>query len=109
MSYDAALAERVRGQLGRRRGITEKAMFGGVGFLLAGNLCVCVWKEWLIVRLGIEQADAALREPHVRAFDVTGRPMRGWAMVGPGGLEGDDDLRRWCDLALRFVRTLPPK
>lgn len=84
-------------------------MFGGVGFLLAGNMCVGVWKEWLIVRLGPDRGEAALREPHVREFDITGKAMRGWAMVGPGGLEGDDDLRRWCDAAIKFVRTLPEK
>lgn len=109
MPYDPTLAARVRKVLARRQGVTEKRMFGGVGFLHAGNMCVGIWKEWLIVRLGPVQAASALREAHVKEFDITGRPMRGWAMVGPGGLEGDDDLRRWCTAALKFVRTLPEK
>lgn len=109
MPYDPTLAARLRKILGRRANITEKKLFGGIGFLLSGNLLVCVWKEWLIVRLGSEQGDAALREPFVKVFDVTGRPMRGWVMVDPGGLEGDDDLHRWCNAAMKFVRTLPAK
>ena len=109
MPYDPALAERVRKLVARRKNFTEKKMFGGVGFLLAGNMCVGVWKEWLIVRLGPDEAEAALREPHVKEFDITGKAMRGWAMVGPGGLEGDDDLSRWCEAAIKFVRTLPEK
>jgi hypothetical protein len=109
MSYDAMLAGRVRAILGRRKNITEKKMFGGVGFLLAGNMCVGIWKEWLILRLGPEQAEGALREPFVKVFDITGKAMRGWVMVSPEGLEGDDDVRRWCDAAVRFVRTLPGK
>jgi hypothetical protein len=109
MPYDAALAERVRKLLGRRKLITEKRMFGGVGFLLAGSMCVGVWKEWLILRLGPDQAESAVREAHVKEFDITGKAMRGWVMVGPGGVEGDHDLRRWCHLAVRFVATLPEK
>jgi len=109
MAYDAALADRVRKILGRRANLSEKKMFGGVGFLLSGNLCVCVWKDWLIVRLGRDRAESALREPFVKVFDVTGRAMRGWVMVDPGGLEGDDDVQRWCDAAMRFVKTLPAK
>jgi hypothetical protein len=109
MPYDQTLAARIRKILARRSNISEKKLFGGVGFLLSGNLCVCVWREWLIVRLGPEQADIALREPFVKVFDVTGRAMRGWVMVDPGGLEGDDDVRRWCNAAVTFVRTLPAK
>jgi hypothetical protein len=109
MPFDANLADRVRKILRRRTNISEKKMFGGVGFLLSGNMCVGVWKNWLILRLGPEQGESALREPFVKEFDITGRPMRGWVMIDPGGLEGDDDLRRWCDAAVRFVKTLPQK
>jgi hypothetical protein len=109
MPFDATLAARVRKILRRRSNISEKKLFGGVGFLLSGNLCVAVWKDWLILRLGPEQAEVALREPFVKVFDVTGRAMRGWVMVDPGGLEGDDDVRQWCHAAVTFVRTLPAK
>jgi TfoX/Sxy family transcriptional regulator of competence genes len=106
--YDEALAGRVRATLARRKNITEKKMFGGVGWLLNGNMCVGVWKRWLIARLGEAFADA-LREPDVRPFDITGKALGGWVMVGPEALTGDDELREWVNRCVRFVRTLPPK
>jgi DNA-3-methyladenine glycosylase I len=109
MAYSEPLAARIRRRLARRKGVEEKKMFGGVGFLLNGNMLVGVWKDSLIVRLGPEQAEAALREPHVREFDITGRPMTGWAMVAPGGVEGDGRLDDWIGRAVTFVRTLPAK
>jgi hypothetical protein len=84
-------------------------MFGGVGFLLNGNMCVGVWKSSLIARLGPELADAAMHEPHVVPFDITGRAMKGWAMVEPDGLETDEQLSDWIQRAANFVRTLPRK
>ena len=77
MAFSASLADRVRHTLGRQRGVTEKRMFGGVGFLMNGNLVVGVWRDSLIARLGPDEAEAALREPHVGPFDITGRAMRG--------------------------------
>ena len=84
-------------------------MFGGVGFLLHGNMCVGVWKTSLIARLGPEQAAAALKEPHVKDFDITGRPMRGWVMVEAEGVETEEELRGWMEQAAEFVGTLPVK
>jgi hypothetical protein len=109
MPYSASLAGRIRDALVRHKGIEEKAMFGGMAFLLNGNLLVCVWKDSLIVRLGPEAGGAALEEPHVREFDVTGRPMKGWVMVDPEGLDSDLQLRDWIDRATEFVRSLPAK
>ena len=109
MAFDEDLAARVRERLARTRGVGEKRLFGGVGFLLDGHLLVCVWKDSLIVRLGVEQAEAALREAHVGAFDVTGRVMTGWVMVASAGLEEDDQLADWIGRALAFVETLPAK
>lgn len=83
-------------------------MFGGVGFLLRGNMLVGIWEQSLIVRLGPDAA-AAAQEPNVRAFDVTGRPMRGWVMIDPDGLERDADLAAWLARAQEFVETLPGK
>jgi TfoX/Sxy family transcriptional regulator of competence genes len=77
MAFDEALAERIRKQLARRANLEEKKMFGGIGFLLKGNLLVGVWKESLIVRLSPEESQEALKEAHVREFDITGRPMKG--------------------------------
>lgn len=109
MAYSQSLANRVRQALRNQRNVTEKKMFGGVGFLLKGNMLVGVWQNSLIVRLGPEQADDALKQPDVREFDVTGRPMKGWIMVDPDGLESDQQLASWLDQALTFVTTLPAK
>ena len=109
MAYSASLALRIRGLVARRRGITEKKMFGGVGFLLHDNMLVGVWKNSLIARLGPEQYEKALQEPHVVEFDITGKPMKGWVMVEPDGIENDEQLHRWIDLAWTFVENLPAK
>ena len=84
-------------------------MFGGVGFLLNGNLLVEVWKDSLCVRLGPEQAEEALPEPHVKEFDITGRPMKGWVLVEPEGVEDDDQLSDWIQRAVKFAGKLPAK
>jgi len=109
MAFDESLAARIRDALARRKNVEEKKMFGGVGFLLHGNLLVGVWKNSLIARLGPDEGEAALREQHVRVFDITGRPMRNWVMVEPEGIEDDDQLTGWIDRATKFVRTLPKK
>lgn len=109
MVYSAALAERIRQSFPPGAKFLEKKMFGGVCFLVGGNLCVGVWHDSLIVRLGVDQADAVRNQPHVRPFDVTGKPMRGWLMIEPDGIDADRDLRRWIAQAFEFVRTLPVK
>jgi TfoX/Sxy family transcriptional regulator of competence genes len=109
MAYDEVLAERIRTVLAGRDGFVEKKMFGGIGFLLNGNMCVGVWKEQLILRLAAEQADAALEQEHVRVFDITGRPMTGWVLVEPEGMRTDEALSGWIDQAIAFVSLLPAK
>jgi len=109
MAFSESLAQRIRDCVGKRRGITEKKMFGGVGFLHQGNLLVGIWKNSLIARLGPEQAALALREPNVARFDITGKPMKGWVLVEPEGIETDEQLRGWIDKSLDFVSTLPSK
>lgn len=84
-------------------------MFGGVGFLLDGNMCVGVWKEFLIVRIGPDAYDAALGELNVLEFDITGRPMKGWVMIEPAGVWRDSELGEWVGRAVEFVRGLPEK
>ena len=108
MPYDEELAARIRLAFARKRNVAEKKMFGGVGWLLNGNMCVGIWKQWLIARLGDAYVHA-LREPHVREFDITGKAMSGWVMVGAAGVATDDDLRDWVDRCVAFVRTLPVK
>ena len=109
MAFDETLAERIRQRVARRKGIEEKRMFGGVGFLLNGNMLVGVWKESLIVRLGPDEGDEALKEPHVKEFDITGRPMKGWVLVASEGVEEDDLLSGWIQRALKLVGKLPAK
>lgn len=109
MAFDEALAACIRDALARTRNVVEKRMFGGLCFLLHGNLLVGVWKDSLIARLGPDEAKAAILEPHVRVFDITGRPMRNWVMVEPEGVEGDDQVADWVGRATTFVRTLPAK
>jgi hypothetical protein len=84
-------------------------MFGGVGFLLNGNMCVGVWKESLIARIGPVEYQAALTLPHVREFDITGKAMRGWVMVEPEGCGDVPAVKSWIDRAMKHTRTLPGK
>jgi TfoX/Sxy family transcriptional regulator of competence genes len=109
MPFDESLAGRIRNTLARKKNIDEKKMFGGVGFLLNGNMLVGVWKDSLIVRLGPDAYDDALQEPHVREFDITGKPMKGWIMVDPKGVEDDNQLKTWIQRAVKFVGKLPGK
>jgi TfoX/Sxy family transcriptional regulator of competence genes len=109
MPYSHSLADRVRQALRSHRNITERKMFGSIVFLLHGNMLVGVWQASLIVRLGPEQAAKALKQEFVREFDMTGRPMKGWIMVEPDGLDSDRPLAEWIEKAMQFVKTLPHK
>ena len=109
MAFDERLAERIRGSLGRRKGLVEKKMFGGVAFLLNGNMCVGIHKTDLIVRLAPEETDKALTQAHTRLFDLTGRPMKGWILVGPAGLKTDAKLGKWIQVATKYASALPAK
>ncbi len=109
MPYSQSLADRIRWALRENRKVEEKKMFGGVGFLLSGNMLVGVWESSMIVRLGLENGAEALKQPHVKEFDVTGRPMKGWVMVEPEGLDNDKRLGDWIERAIQYVETLPAK
>ena len=108
MAYDEALADRVRTLLAAEDGLTERKMFGGLAFMLHGNMACGIVKEELMLRLGPEGADSALDRPHVRQMDFTGRPMTGMVFVAPAGLEGDS-LAGLVEQALAYARTFPPK
>jgi TfoX/Sxy family transcriptional regulator of competence genes len=109
MAFNEALAERIRQAVARKKGIAERKMFGGIGFLLKGNMLVGVWKESLIVRLDPDEYDDALKEPFVKEFDITGRPMKGWVLVELGGIEDDQELKDWIGRAVKFIGKLPAK
>ena len=109
MAYDERVARRVRAELGGLPGLVEKKMFGGVGFIVLGNMAVGVLGSDLIVRVGATEYAEALAQPHVRVFDMTGRPMQGWVLVAPEGYAAGDDLRRWIDQGVAVALALPPK
>ena len=109
MAYEEEFADRIRAALRGRMGFAERKMFGGVGFLLSGNMCVGIWKENLILRIGPEEYAGFLTRPHVKLFDITGRPMAGWIMVEPGGFTDAKALARWIDHAVNYVKVLPAK
>lgn len=109
MAYDQALARRIRELLAGAAGLEEKKMFGGIGFLVQGNMACGVHGDDLIVRVGPEKSVEALAQPYARPFDMTGRPMSGWVMVAPDGLASERELRSWIDLGLKYARTLPAK
>ncbi len=108
MAYDEELADRVRVVLKDEEGLTERKMFGGLAFMVNGNMACGIVKEELMLRLGAEGADAALAEPHVRQMDFTGRPMTGMVYVEREALD-DAAVRRWVERAADFARSLPPK
>jgi hypothetical protein len=101
--------DKISTALARKKGVVEKKIFGGLGFLHNGNLLLGVWKNSTIVRLGLEEFDDALLEPHVSEFNLTGRAMKGWVLVEPEGVEDDEQLSAWIERAVKFVRTLPAK
>jgi TfoX/Sxy family transcriptional regulator of competence genes len=109
VAYDEALAARVRDLLAPRPDLSECEMFGGIAFMLAGNMAVGVIGEDLLVRLGKADAERALAEPQVRPMDFTGRPMKTTVYVDPGGTAADDDLVGWVDAGADFATSLPPK
>jgi hypothetical protein len=109
MAYSVELEKRIDACLGEQ-GLAKQKMFGGICYLLQGNMCFGIYKEFLIVRLGSAEAAAPfLAQADVRPMDITGRPMKGWIMVAPSGYEGPDRLTAWIDRGREFVRTLPPK
>lgn len=108
MSYDLKLAERIRSELNGIP-VVEKKMFGGVGFLLNGNIACGVNKENLIVRVDPEKHNTLLKKPNAKPFDLTGRPMKGWLVVEADGVKTDRQLSAWVKEGVEFASTLPAK
>ena len=109
MAYDEGLAGRIRQALSGSPEIVEKKMFGGIGYLLNGNMACGVNGDALIVRVGPEAYKSALAEPYTAVFDLTGRPMTGWVVVKADGIASDEALQGWVERGLAFARTLPAK
>jgi hypothetical protein len=108
MPFSESLASRTRDALARRRGITEQKMFGGLCFILRGNILVGVRRDSLIARLGEEEASKALKKSYVTQMG-TRRPMKGWVIIAPDGIDTDRQLGSWIEKAVEFVEMLPAK
>jgi TfoX/Sxy family transcriptional regulator of competence genes len=109
MAFSEALAQRVRDVLYPLAAAHEKKMFGGLALMVGGNMTVGVIQNDLVVRVGLENYQAALYRPGADLFTPTGKPMAGWITVAPDGHQTDEDLKYWIELALEFVKTLPVK
>lgn len=109
MAYDDDLADRVRDVLAPRLDLSERKMFGGIAFMIGGNMAVGVIDDDLMVRLDPADAERALAEPHTRPMDFTGKPMKGMVFVDSAGTEADEDLAGWVDAGADFAAALPPK
>lgn len=109
MAYDNELAARIRTAIGNPPGLTEREMFGGVGFMVRGNMAVGVIGNELMVRIAKDQTDRLLAEPGARIFDFTGRAMKGWLMVGSKGFPTDQAFERWVERGVAFALSLPAK
>ena len=109
MAYDEGIEFRIDELAGRWRGFSKKNMFGGIGYLLHGNMCFGIWKDSLVVRCGPDRYVDLLEQPHVDLFDITGKAMTGWVMVAPDGFLTDAELKAWLETAKTFVRGLPKK
>jgi hypothetical protein len=109
MAYDEGLAQIVREFLEGKTGFDEKKMFGGICFLLHGNMACGILKDDLIVRVGPDKYEDSLKLPHIRKFDITGRPMKGWVMVSSDGYASEEDIISWIQKGVDFSLSLPPK
>jgi TfoX/Sxy family transcriptional regulator of competence genes len=110
MAYDEELANRVRELMASEAGVTEMRMFGGLAFLIDGNMSVGV-SSWggLMVRVDPEEAEALLADPHAQPFEMRGRRMRGWLRVDPEGVATRATLEPWVRRGVQYARSLPPK
>ena len=109
MAYDEGVAERVRSAVKRSPGVVEKRMFGGIAFMVRGNMCCGVIGDRLMVRVGPKGYETALSRPNARAMDFTGRPMRGLVYVEPAGFASAGDLKSWIRMSMEFALSLPAK
>ncbi len=108
MAYNENLADRIRAKITAQTGLKEKKMFGGLSFLINGNMSVGVHGDEMIVRLAPDQTDSALSKPHTRLFNLTGRPIQGWILVKADALN-QEELANWINIGVNFAASLPPK
>ena len=110
MAYDEDLANRIRELIATEPDLTEKKMFGGLAFMIAGNMSVSASGQGgLLLHVAPEDTDTLLARPHAEPFQMRGREMTGWLRVAPEGVETVDDLRPWVKIGVEYARSLPPK
>jgi TfoX/Sxy family transcriptional regulator of competence genes len=110
MTFRELTVGQIRDAMQHRTGMSEREMFGGIAFMLEGNMCCGIIDDHLVVRVGPDAYETALREPHTRPMDFTGRPLPGFIYVEREGFANDDrSLRAWIERGIHFVQTLPPK
>jgi TfoX/Sxy family transcriptional regulator of competence genes len=109
MAFDEKLADRVRNHIGKRGGVAEKKMFGGLAFLLHGNMSCGIHGSELIVRIDPQTTESALAEPGTHIFDIGGRRMKGWLLVGGAGIKDETTLAKWVRRGLAYAASLPEK
>ena len=109
MAYSEDVADRIRTMFGDEASVTERKMFGGLAFMINGNMSLGVLDDILVLRLGEEGSKAALKEPHTKPMDFTGKPMKSMVYVLPEGYKKESDLQAWMQKAIDFAMSLPPK
>jgi TfoX/Sxy family transcriptional regulator of competence genes len=110
VAYDEDLANRIRELLADEQGLVEKKMFGGLAFLLGGNMAVSASGQGgLLLRCDPEQTDALVQKPHAARFEMRGRAMDGWLRIDADGVRTKRELKRWIDVGVKYARSLPPK
>lgn len=109
MSYNLDLEDRIDRLIDRLGEIAKKKMFGGIGYLINGNMCFGIYKESLVLRTSPQKAEELMRSEYVTPFDITGKPMKGWVLVSPDALETDAQLEDMLRLGISFAETLPKK
>ncbi len=109
MAYDEGVAQRLREYFNERPGVVEKKMFGGIAFMLSGNMCCGVVDDRLMARVGPEQYETALEKPHASEMNFTGRALKGFVYVDPEGFQSDQDLQDWLRPCEHFAESLPAK
>ena len=109
MAYNIDLEHRIDKMIDRLGDISKRKMFGGIGYLLNGNMCFGIHKEYLIVRTSPERAAELLKSANTAPFDITGRPMKGWVFVTAEGIRSDEDLATWVHTGVDSALSLPPK
>jgi len=109
MAYDSNLEKQIDSTISRWKGFDKKKMFGGICYLVNGNMSFGIWKDYLIVRAGPQEAEKKLKLKCTKAFDITGKAMKGWVMVEKKGYKKDSDMKGWLELGRSFAKSLPRK